>query len=121
MTARKKAAGAKRAWKRPAAPLVLEAARWVRDGGASGRSDSAPAPDGRGGGAGDPVGAEVRRLAALLACKAAVKAGMPLRDEEVRALLSGASAAADPRFCPHGRPTGIEITRGEIERRFQRK
>ena len=51
----------------------------------------------------------------------AEEAGMPLRDEEVRALLSGASAAADPRFCPHGRPTGIEITRGEIERRFQRK
>ena len=99
-----------------AGPIVVGAARWILDGAAA---SEGPAPDGSP--AASPIGAEVRRLAQLIACKQAVKAGMPLKDDEVRALFQGAAAAADPRFCPHGRPTCTVISRSELERRFQRK
>ena len=98
----------------PAAPVVLEAARWIHEGG-----QTAVAADGAGGT--DPLAAETRRLAQMVACKQAVKAGMRLEEEEIRALLAGAGAAVDPRFCPHGRPTAVRISRGEIDRRFERK
>jgi DNA mismatch repair protein MutL len=98
----------------PAAPVVLEAARWLHEGG-----QTAVASEGAGGS--DPIAAETRRLAQMVACKQAVKAGMRLEEEEIRALLRGAGAAVDPRFCPHGRPTSVRISRGELDRRFERK
>ena len=57
----------------------------------------------------------------MVACKRAVKAGMTLKPEEIQELLRGAESARDPRFCPHGRPTSVVISEGEIERRFQRR
>jgi DNA mismatch repair protein MutL len=104
----------------PAGPIVLEAARWIREGSPGGTVS--PGTPGSAAPAGpDPLGAEARRLAQLIACKRAVKAGMPLEAAEVQALFAGALEAADPRFCPHGRPTSAVITRSELERRFQRK
>jgi DNA mismatch repair protein MutL len=64
---------------------------------------------------------EVRRLAATIACKRAVKAGMPLTPEEVQSLLERGRGAVDSRFCPHGRPTTVFLAQREIERRFDRK
>ena len=64
---------------------------------------------------------EVRRLAATIACKRAVKAGMPLTPEEVESLLERGRGAEDSRFCPHGRPTTVFLEQREIERRFDRK
>jgi len=106
----------------PAGPVVLETLRGLRDGGAAGGA-------GGGGGAGgmgerdggDPLGAELRELAQMLACKRAVKAGAPLAPEEIRSLLEAGASAVDPRYCPHGRPTGVLITASELERRFQRR
>jgi DNA mismatch repair protein MutL len=59
-------------------------------------------------------------LVAMAACKAAVKAGDFLGETEARALISQLLGLDNPFTCPHGRPTIIEITRSEIERRFKR-
>jgi DNA mismatch repair protein MutL len=59
-------------------------------------------------------------LVAMAACKAAVKAGDFLGETEARALITQVLGLDNPFTCPHGRPTIIEITRGEIERRFKR-
>jgi DNA mismatch repair protein MutL len=60
-------------------------------------------------------------LAAAVACKAAVKAGDKLSDDEVRALVERLFASRMPLACPHGRPTMIRLSWDEIERRFLRK
>jgi DNA mismatch repair protein MutL len=45
------------------------------------------------------------RVAASLACHAAVRAGMAMSGEEQRELLRQLETAESPRTCPHGRPT----------------
>lgn len=60
-------------------------------------------------------------LAAAVACKAAIKAGDPLGDEEMRSLVDRLFASRMPLACPHGRPTMIRLSWDEIERRFLRK
>ncbi|MCL2571597.1 MAG: DNA mismatch repair endonuclease MutL [Defluviitaleaceae bacterium] len=57
---------------------------------------------------------------AMAACKAAVKAGDSLSEAEARALITKMLTLENPFTCPHGRPTIIEITQKELERRFKR-
>jgi len=57
---------------------------------------------------------------AMAACKAAVKAGDHLAEPEARALIKKMLSLENPFTCPHGRPTIIEITQRELERRFKR-
>jgi len=57
---------------------------------------------------------------AMSACKAAVKAGDSMSLQEARALIEKMLNLENPFTCPHGRPTIIEITRKELERRFKR-
>ena len=57
---------------------------------------------------------------AMAACKAAVKAGDTLSEAEARGLVEKLLTLENPFTCPHGRPTIIEITRRELERRFKR-
>jgi DNA mismatch repair protein MutL len=57
---------------------------------------------------------------AMAACKAAVKANDRLSEAEARALLVRLLEMENPYSCPHGRPTIIEITRRELERKFKR-
>jgi DNA mismatch repair protein MutL len=57
---------------------------------------------------------------ALLACKAAIKAGQPLSPDEITALLARRHLADDVHHCPHGRPTLLTLTRAELERQFGR-
>ena len=57
---------------------------------------------------------------AMAACKAAVKAGDSLTETEAHALINKMLSLENPFTCPHGRPTTIEITRRELERRFKR-
>ncbi|MCL2048598.1 MAG: DNA mismatch repair endonuclease MutL [Defluviitaleaceae bacterium] len=59
-------------------------------------------------------------MIAMAACKAAVKAGDKKSDSEARALIEQLLGLDNPFTCPHGRPTIIEVTRGELERRFKR-
>ena len=61
------------------------------------------------------------RFIATVACKAAVKAGMTLSEEEVHKLMNQLLQLPNPFTCPHGRPTAIKMTKYDLERRFSRK
>jgi DNA mismatch repair protein MutL len=62
-----------------------------------------------------------RRVAASLACHAAVRAGQTLATEEMRDLLQQLEACDTPQTCPHGRPTMLHLSADELARRFSRK
>ncbi len=53
-------------------------------------------------------------------CKSAVKGGDVLHSREIAALLAQLDKCDNPWSCPHGRPTVIRMTKGEIERMFKR-
>jgi DNA mismatch repair protein MutL len=62
----------------------------------------------------------LRRLAATMACHAAVKANDPLTREKMQYLLDELRRTAHSSVCPHGRPVVLRLTRREIERNFER-
>jgi DNA mismatch repair protein MutL len=55
-----------------------------------------------------------------LACKAAIKAGDPLSQSEVDALVRDRRRVQDSHHCPHGRPTSLTLSRQELDRQFRR-
>jgi DNA mismatch repair protein MutL len=55
-----------------------------------------------------------------LACRAAIKAGDPLSQAEVDALVHDQAAVPDTHHCPHGRPTSLRFSRRELDRQFRR-
>jgi DNA mismatch repair protein MutL len=57
---------------------------------------------------------------ATMACKAAVKANDRLSYTEAKALIEALLKLENPFSCPHGRPTIIELTKYEIEKKFKR-
>ncbi|OWK43291.1 DNA mismatch repair endonuclease MutL [Fimbriiglobus ruber] len=59
-------------------------------------------------------------LLATMACKAAVKAGDRLTQEEIAHLLHLRQMAEDSHHCPHGRPTSLLFSRQELDRQFKR-
>lgn len=61
------------------------------------------------------------RLAATVACKAAVKAGDLLAPEEMRALYVALARTTLPAHDVHGRATILQLGWDEIERRFGRR
>jgi DNA mismatch repair protein MutL len=62
----------------------------------------------------------LRRIAATMACHAAVKANYPLTLDKMRYILEELRRTAYSSVCPHGRPVVLRITRREIEKNFQR-
>jgi DNA mismatch repair protein MutL len=62
----------------------------------------------------------LRRLAATMACHAAVKANYPLTPEKMRYILDELRRTAYSSVCPHGRPVVLRLSRREIEKNFQR-
>jgi DNA mismatch repair protein MutL len=54
-------------------------------------------------------------------CRHAVKANDPLRYPEVEKLIRDLLDCDLPYCCPHGRPTMIQISLGELEKKFGRK
>jgi DNA mismatch repair protein MutL len=57
---------------------------------------------------------------ATMSCKAAVKAHDRLSEQEARTLVERLLGLENPFNCPHGRPTIIEMTRYELEKKFKR-
>lgn len=57
---------------------------------------------------------------AMAACRAAVKRKDVLSVPEQQALLAALWATAEPRHCPHGRPTWVSVPYGQLEHRFGR-
>lgn len=62
----------------------------------------------------------LRRMAATMACHAAVKANDPLTREKMQYLLDELRRTSHSSVCPHGRPVVLRLTRREIERNFER-
>jgi DNA mismatch repair protein MutL len=62
----------------------------------------------------------LRKIAATMACHAAVKANYPLTLDKMRYILEELRRTAYSSVCPHGRPVVLRLTRREIEKNFQR-
>ena len=60
-------------------------------------------------------------MIAKTVCRHAVKANDHLRERELVKLLEDLMACELPYCCPHGRPTMIELSFGELERKFGRR
>ncbi len=61
------------------------------------------------------------RLALVLACKTAVRAGDELAHPEMESLLRRLSEATLCRTCAHGRPTAILLSHAQLEKEFGRR
>ncbi len=67
------------------------------------------------------VGEELEARLVKMVCKrAAIKAGQVLSDIEMKELVRQLEACQSPRTCPHGRPTMIQLSAGELEKAFKR-
>ena len=62
----------------------------------------------------------IKRVAATMACHAAVKANDPLTIEKMTHILEELRQTAYSTICPHGRPVMLRLTRREVEKNFQR-
>jgi DNA mismatch repair protein MutL len=60
------------------------------------------------------------RIAARLACHAAIKVNTSLAPEKIGFILDQLWKARQPTVCPHGRPTTLRLGREQIERTFGR-
>ena len=60
-------------------------------------------------------------IIAKTVCRHAVKANDPLRYPEVEKLIRDLLDCEMPYCCPHGRPTMIQISLTELEKKFGRK
>jgi DNA mismatch repair protein MutL len=65
--------------------------------------------------------AKHERLAATVACKAAIKGGEELSQGEMRALFASLRDTTLPAHDVHGRSTIVNLTWDEVERRFGRR
>jgi len=60
------------------------------------------------------------RVAASIACHAAIKVNMPLEMEKIAWLLEELGKTENPMSCPHGRPIALRYSHKDIQRAFQR-
>ncbi len=65
--------------------------------------------------------AAVHEVLDMMSCKAAVKAGDHLTEEELLELLRRRDAIERGGSCPHGRPTTIRMTLRDLEKQFGRR
>ena len=56
----------------------------------------------------------------MAACKAAIKAGQKLSDNEMEQLLVDRELVERASRCPHGRPTTIKFSLSDLEKQFKR-
>ena len=69
---------------------------------------------------GSAVDDALRRIAATIACHAAVKANDRLTPEKMVYILDELRRTAHSSVCPHGRPVILRLSRREIKKRFER-
>jgi len=61
------------------------------------------------------------RMLAMMACKAAIKAGQPLPREKMEYLMLELFRTSNPAVCPHGRPIVVRLSKAEIEKGLRRR
>ena len=66
----------------------------------------------------DPDGAR-DHLLHTMACKAAIKGGWKSGPQELERVAQ-AVMDGSVKYCPHGRPVAIELTKKELEKQFKR-
>ena len=67
-----------------------------------------------------PSQADLRdNLLHTMACKAAIKGGWKSDERELRVLVDKVQSG-EVRFCPHGRPVAVKLTKYELEKMFKR-
>jgi DNA mismatch repair protein MutL len=54
-----------------------------------------------------------------VACKAAIKAGSGSERDSVMELIDKVMNG-EVRYCPHGRPVSMELTKSQLDRSFKR-
>ena len=54
-----------------------------------------------------------------IACKAAIKAGKNSHPQELE-VLAARVISGEIKYCPHGRPVAIELTKNELDKNFKR-
>ena len=60
------------------------------------------------------------RIAASIACHAAIKVNMPLDQDKMVWLLDALSRCSFPIACPHGRPVVLRYSVRDIQKAFKR-
>jgi DNA mismatch repair protein MutL len=60
------------------------------------------------------------RIAASIACHAAIKVNMPLEQNKMEWLLTELAKTDCPMSCPHGRPVVLRYSMKDIQRAFKR-
>ena len=55
-----------------------------------------------------------------MACKAAIKAGWKTDDRELMALVREVMSRDELKYCPHGRPICITLSKKMLEKQFKR-
>lgn len=68
----------------------------------------------------DNLEAAHTRIAASIACHAAIKVNMPLDTRRMEWLLAELARTEHPMSCPHGRPIALRYSWKDIQRAFQR-
>ncbi|MDE2901130.1 MAG: DNA mismatch repair protein MutL, partial [Chloroflexota bacterium] len=61
------------------------------------------------------------RISATVACHGSVRAGQTLSREEMVELVRLLERTQQPHTCPHGRPTMLHLSAGNLEREFGRR
>ncbi|WP_260740862.1 DNA mismatch repair endonuclease MutL [Tunturiibacter lichenicola] len=61
-----------------------------------------------------------RRIAASIACHAAIKINQPLESSKIEWLLDALGKTEHPTACPHGRPIALRYSYKDIAKAFQR-
>ena len=54
-----------------------------------------------------------------ISCKAAIKAGWDTDPAELQVLVDKV-ASGEIKYCPHGRPVAVTLTRKELDKQFKR-
>ena len=62
----------------------------------------------------------IDQIAAIYACKSAIKAGDQMKPEERIHLIDRLFSTEYPYYCPHGRPIIINLSIDELDQRFER-
>ena len=55
-----------------------------------------------------------------MACKAAIKAGWITDEQELYAIAKAVMEREDLKYCPHGRPICVSLSKKQVEKQFRR-